>query len=190
MELDYAFLEVSNPGNKPLVPDVPTDVPPPTSMDYVNRYLAYLMLPDKEEWEVYTYGERMASMIEIDKIEGTRVTSHEFNQLEKVTQTLKETGDTNRGIIAIGKAEDLIIKHPPCMRLIQMKVRYGALHMSLYFRSWDAWGGLPSNLAALQLMKESIASDLGVQDGKIFAASMGLHVYENEWEYARAVTGV
>ena len=59
-ELDIAFLEVTNPDTRPLVPDVPDGVPPPTSVQYVNSYLEYLITPLKKEWEDYTYGERIA----------------------------------------------------------------------------------------------------------------------------------
>ena len=73
------------------------------------------------------------------------------------------------------------------MRMLQFKVRYGKLHMFAYFRSWDAWGGLPSNLGALQLVKEFLGRQIGAEDGKIFASSMGLHVYNGEWELANRV---
>ena len=188
-EPDYIFIEITNPSNRPLIPTTPEGVPAPTSMDYVNRYMQYLTSPYKEEWEDYTYGERMASMIEIDKVEGQRISALDFNQLERVIEILKETPETNRAVIVIGKAEDLVLEHPPCMITIQLKVRYGELHMLVVFRSWDAWGGLPSNLAALQLMKEYIGKEIGVKDGKIFATSFGLHVYDGEWEIARKVTG-
>jgi len=195
LELDFAVLEVTNPSNRPLVPDVPEGLPPPTSMAYVNKYLAYLITPYKSEWEDYTYGERMAGQIKIDRIEGQRVSALDFNQLDIIQKFLKETPGTNRSIIEVGKPEDLILENPPCMRLLQFKVRYEQLHLFVYFRSWDAWGGLPSNLAALQLLKEhlvGVLSKTGYQftDGKIFAASMGLHVYSTEWDLARKVVGI
>lgn len=182
-------MEITNPSMRPLVPTVPGDIPPPTDMEYVNRYLVYMMSPFKEEWESYTYGARMAGMSKIDMVEGQRVSSLDFNQLDRVIQILKETPESNRANIVIARAEDLLLEHPPCMRSIQFKVRYNQLHMSLYFRSWDAWGGFPSNLAALQLVKEHVGNEVGVKDGKIFAASMGLHVYDGEWELAEKLIG-
>ncbi len=204
-ELDYLNILITNPGNRPLIPDVPEGVPPPTSMKYVNEYLGYLMTPFKDDLEDYTYGERMTSTIDIskisgveeghinpdmviiDQIEGARM-NEDIDQLGTITSFLKDTPGTNRSIITIGRDRDLVLTHPPCMRLLQFKGRYGALHLSLYFRSWDIWGGLPSNLAALQLMKEHIAKEAGLKDGVIIAASMGAHVYNGEWELAEMVT--
>lgn len=194
MELDHVVLEIAKPSMRPLVPDVPEGVPPPVDMRYVNRYVGYIITADKTADEQYTYGERVAGEINvevspemehIDKIEGERISSFSFNQLEKISEFLGETPETNRCIIEVGKAEDLLLKHPPCLRLMHFKVRYGQLHLYVYFRSWDAWAGLPGNLAAFQLLKEYLARQFKVDDGKIFASSLGLHVYSGQWKYAK-----
>jgi len=208
-ELDVVFIRVRKPSNRPLVPDVPEGIPPPTSIKYVNTYLEYLITPFKKEWEDYTYGTRIAGrlgvpedygtgvdvklkdMSKIDIVEGQRVSSLDISQFDIIRKFLKETPETNRAIIEVGKPEDLLLEHPPCMRLMHFKVRYNKLHLWLYFRSWDAWGGLPANLAALQLVKEFVGKELNVEDGEIYAMSAGLHLYEGEWELAKQViTGV
>lgn len=67
------------------------------------------------------------------------------------------------------------------------RISDGALHFIVYFRSWDLWGGFPSNLGGLQLMKEYMASEIGVKDGEIVAASKGLHLYDYTWDLAKQV---
>jgi thymidylate synthase len=57
----------------------------------------------------------------------------------------------------------------------------------VYFRSWDLWAGFPSNLAAIQLLKEYMASEIGVEDGELVAMSKGLHLYDYAWDLAKAV---
>jgi thymidylate synthase len=83
---------------------------------------------------------------------------------------------------------DIKLVDPPCLRIIDTRIRYGKLHFMIYFRSWDLWAGLPSNLAGLQLLKEYMASEIGVEDGEIIACSKGLHLYEYVWEFAQTRT--
>ena len=56
-ELDFVVVQVRSPGIRPLTPDVPEGVPPPTSMEYIEDYLPYLMTSQKGEGEQYTYGQ-------------------------------------------------------------------------------------------------------------------------------------
>jgi thymidylate synthase len=83
---------------------------------------------------------------------------------------------------------DIKLADPPCLRLIDTRVRYGKLHFILYFRSWDLWGGFPSNLGGLQLVKQYMAEEIGVRDGEMIAASKGLHLYEYAWDLAKTRT--
>jgi thymidylate synthase len=139
-------------------------------------------------------------MHHIDAKEGQRASALDFNQFETITKFLKETPETNRAIVEIGKAEDLLMDDPPCLRVYQFKIRYGCLYMLLYFRSWDIWGGFPSNLAAYQMLKESLLNELNehyekvnhpiiknglITDGEMLATSVGAHIYSGEWKYAR-----
>ena len=170
-ELDFIILQVKHPGNKPLVPDVPMGVPSPSSMDYIEDYLQYLMTSFKAEKEQYTYGEDLES------------------QIPQLIQMYKMDGhNTNQGFMAIGSKESIKLPDPPCLRGIDTRVLNGKLNFIVYFRSWDLWAGFPSNLAAIQLLKEYVASEIGVDDGEIIALSKGLHLYDYAWDLARAST--
>ncbi len=167
-ELDLVVVQVSNPGNRPLIPDVPQGVPPPTSMEYVESYLPYLMTAHKGKGEQYTYGQYLEE------------------QIPKVIEMYKKDGyDTNQAFMAVGDKESISLSDPPCLRAIDTRVRDGRLKFIVYFRSWDLWAGFPSNLAAIQLLKEYMASEIGVDDGELLAMSKGLHLYEYSWELAR-----
>jgi thymidylate synthase len=37
----------------------------------------------------------------------------------------------------------------------------------------------------MQLLKEYVASEIGVEDGELMALSKGLHLYDYAWELAR-----
>ena len=113
----------------------------------------------------------------------------EVNQVEEVIRMYKTHGfGTNQAVMEIGMPSDIKLADPPCLRIIDTRVRYGKLHFMLYFRSWDLWGGFPSNLGGLQLVKQYMASEIGVEDGEIIACSKGLHLYEYSWELAQTRT--
>jgi len=172
-ELDLAVVQVSYPGTRPLIPDVPQGVPPPSTMEYVESYLPYLMTAHRRKGEQYTYGQYLEK------------------QIAKVIKIYKEDGyNTNQAFMAVGTSRSLAQKDPPCLRMIDTRVREGRLNFVAYFRSWDLWAGFPSNLAAIQLLKEYMAGEIGVEDGELIAMSKGLHLYEYAWDLAKAVVRV
>jgi thymidylate synthase len=167
-ELDFVVVKVRNPETRPLIPAVPQGVPPPTSMEYVESYLPYLMTAHKGEGEQYTYGQYLEK------------------QIPEVIRMYKEDGfNTNQAFMAVGDDQSISLDDPPCLRGIDTKIRNNKLHLFVYFRSWDLWAGFPSNLAAIQLLKEYMAGEIGVDDGELIATSKGLHLYEYAWELAR-----
>lgn len=172
-ELDFVVVQVKKPGLRPLTPTVPLGVPPPTSMEYVESYLPYLMTAHKAEEEQYTYGQYLEK------------------QITEVIRMYTEDGyNTNQAFMAVGEGRSIFLSDPPCLRGIDTRIRDDKLHFMVYFRSWDLWAGFPSNLAAIQLLKEYIASEIGVDDGELIAMSKGLHLYEYSWELARTTAGM
>ena len=172
-ELDFVVVQVRYPGTRPLVPDVPQGVPPPTSMDYIESYLPYLMTAHKAEGEQYTYGQYLEK------------------QITEVIKMYKEDGyNTNQAFMAVGDSQSIYLSDPPCLRAIDTRIRNDKLNFIVYFRSWDLWAGFPSNLAALQLLKEYMASEIGVADGDLIASSKGLHLYDYAWDLARATVRI
>jgi len=169
-ELDFTVIKIEYPGSRPLVPDTPSGIPPPTTQDYVEGYLQYLMTNHKEVNEQYTYGEDIGP------------------QLLEIISMYKEGGyETNQACLSVGDRHSIYLEHSQCLRLIDTRVRYGKLHFFVYFRSWDLWAGFPSNLAAIQLLKEYMADEIGVGDGELFALSKGLHLYDHTWGLARTL---
>lgn len=169
-ELDFIVVKVRNPGTRPLTPDVPQGVPAPTTMEYIESYLPYLMTAHKREGEQYTYGQYLEK------------------QITEVIKMYREDGfNTNQAFMAVGDSQSIYLADPPCLRAIDTRIRDDRLHFVVYFRSWDLWAGFPSNLAAIQLLKEYMACEIGVEDGELIASSKGLHLYEYTWDLARLV---
>lgn len=166
--LDFVVVHIKKPGIRPLIPDVPQGIAPPTSMKYIEDYLPYLMTAHKSNQEQYTYGQYLEK------------------QIPEVIRLYKEDGyNTNQAFMAVGEADSLFLSDPPCLRAIDTRIRDGKLHFFVYFRSWDLWAGFPSNLAAIQLLKEYMADEIGINDGELIASSKGLHLYDYAWELAK-----
>lgn len=173
LEFNYITVHIKHPGTRPLLPDIPPalGIPNPVADGYLEEYLPYLMTAEKKPGEDYTYGQYLAP------------------QIPEVIRMYREDGyGTNQAYMAVGDHNSIMLADPPCLRGIDTRISEGKLHFVLYFRSWDLWNGFPANLGGIQLMKEYMAEEIGVQDGEIIAASKGLHLYDYVWELARLRT--
>jgi len=195
LEFDLACVHVKKPAHQ-IIPIIPEgmNIPSPTDMDYIQGYLSYLLTGTKTDTEDYTYGERLVdAKVRVKETKDGKDMINEIslhvNQVEEVIKMYKTQGfGTNQATMEIGMPSDIHLEDPPCLRLIDTRIRNNKLHFILYFRSWDLWGGFPSNLGGLQLVKKYMADEIGVEDGEIIALSKGLHLYEYSWELAKMRT--
>lgn len=170
LEFDYVTIRVEYPGSRPLVPDVPIGVPAPVTQEYIDGYLPYLMCGSRSSNEDYTYGQDLEE------------------QIPQVIRMYKEDGyNTNQAFMAVGSKDSIRLRDPQCLRGIDTRILDGKLHFIVYFRSWDLWGGFPANLGGIQILKEYMASEIGVKDGELIASSKGLHLYDHCWDLAKTV---
>jgi len=199
LEFDYITIQIKYPGIRPLIPDIPASlgIPNPVADGYIEEYLPYLMTNMKQPNEDYTYGERLAGweyywMHPEDRSNSfipEDVNRSSVNQIDEVIRMYKRQGyGTNQAAMSISTPSDILLGDPPCLRHIDTRIKDGKLHFMVYFRSWDLWNGLPANLGGIQLLKEYMASEIGVEDGEIIAASKGLHLYDYAWELAQLRT--
>lgn len=185
LEFDHITVHIKYPGTRPLLPDIPPQlgIPNPVTEGYLEEYLPYLMTSVRQSGEDYTYGERLAGWC-YDYGYALVV-----NQIEEVISMYKGGGHlTNQACMEVAVPSDIDLKDPPCLRLIDTRIQDDKLHFIVYFRSWDLWGGFPANLGAIQLLKEYMAGEIGVEDGEIIASSKGLHLYDYIWELAKLRT--
>jgi len=169
-EIPFVVVHIKSPGIRPLAPTVPPGVPSPATDDNIQQYMSYLMTDDVQPNEQYTYGEDLAP------------------QIEEVIRRYKTDGyDTNQCCMSVGSRQSLWLADPQCCRVLDTRIQDNTLHFMLYFRSWDLWGGFPTNLGGLQMLKEYMAEAIGVKDGDIIATSKGLHIYDHAWDLARMV---
>jgi len=200
LEFDYVTVHIKYPGVKPMIPDIPASlgIPNPVADGYIEEYLPYLMTPEKKPNEDYTYGERLAGWSYLAFSNGDssrrdvsdhRIENRVVNQIESVIDMYRTKGyGTNQAAMTVSIPSDILLGDPPCLRHIDTRISHGKLHFFVYFRSWDLWNGFPANLGGLQLLKEYMAGEIGVEDGEIIAASKGLHLYDYVWELAQLRT--
>ena len=163
-------IEIAHPENRPLVSDKA-----PCDMKYILWYaLTYLWCGEKQD-ETYTYGSRLREPV--DQVEEAVKRYVEERRDRQVTLVVRLPKDIKKHLGAE--------KHePPCLSLIDTEVLDGKMHLTCYFRSWDAYAGLPANIAGLQIFNEAFVSEintrgnLSLETGKLIFHSKNCHIYE------------
>jgi thymidylate synthase len=164
-------IEITHPENRPLVSDKA-----PCDIKYVQGYaLEYLWCGEKQDEETYTYGSRL---------------NHPINQIEEaVERYVQEQRDRQVTLVIrlpedIRKSIDTRRHEPPCLSLIDTEILEGKMHLTCYFRSWDAYAGLPANIAGLQLFNEAFVKEINsrgnllLETGKLIFHSKNCHIYQ------------
>jgi len=165
---------VEYPETRPLAPILPEGQTGVTDDDYICKYFGeYIMNPYKAPNEEYSYGEFI------------------YPHLENIVKMLKKTPQTNHAVINIGdslvyergpKMEYPHAKHyenPPCLRCITWQVNNDdTVTIAVFFRSWDIYAGMPTNLGGMQLLNEYICGEIGRETGPMIVYSSGAHVYD------------
>ena len=164
-------IEITNPANRPLL-----DFMAPCDMKYVQWYaLKYLWSGEIDE-ETYTYGSRMRDPI--DQVEEAVKRYVEEIQDRQVTFVIRLPEDIKKWLTKDRKHE------PPCLSIIDTEISDNKLHLTCYFRSWDAYAGLPANIAGIQMFNEALVSEINrranmnLETGKLIFHSKNCHIYE------------
>jgi len=116
--------------------------------------------PEPGQWD-YSYGERLA----------------EGNQIENVIRKLKRHPQTRQATCVLYRPEDTESENPPCMCLVDFKLRDGGLHVYAVFRSNDMENAYPSNYYDLLMLGYRVAEELEVPVKQITTFSISAHVY-------------
>lgn len=190
MEFDWVDVHITQPWLEPLLPRIPEQlsIAPPADQEYLGKYVCYLMTSDKKEGEQYTYGSRLVEGLNPYDICFEEIST--INQIERIIKTYKKYGyRNNQMVLQIGQPSDILLNDPPCLRTIDTRIQDGALHFFPYFRSWDLYNGFPVNLAGIEILKQYMASEIGVENGEMIATSKGLHLYDHCWEIVECLRG-
>jgi len=179
-------IEILHPESRPLVSDKS-----PCDMKYVQGYaLEYLWLGECAETEVYTYGSRLRKPInQVDEIINAIIKNSNNRQLTMVIR-VPEDAVMYRYEKQIIDSLPITIKkkhEPPCLSIIDVEVLNSKVNMTFYFRSWDAYAGLPANIAGLFLFMESFVKEinergnLNYETGQMIFHTKNAHIYKRQY---------
>ena len=199
LELDYITVHIKKPDTLPLIPKISErySIPDPVAENYLDSYILYLMTDQKDENEAYSYGSRLCYVSLVSELlfyKDSQIKKHikdtHFNQIDEIVWTYKNKGHrNNQMVLQIAQPSDLILYDPPCLRHIFVRIQSNKLHFFPFFRSNDLWGGFPANLAGIEILKQYMASEIGVENGEIIYSCSGLHLYDYVWESAKILRG-
>jgi thymidylate synthase len=185
-----ATIVISHPEVRPLWNDKA-----PTDYKYVGAYWdRYLWFNAREPDEHYTYGSRLNEPINQIEEAINRLATQPMDR--QVTLVIRRPED-------ISKTSPLIDGHqvldehghpvkwdPPCWTLLDLDIEpldegHFKINVIVYFRSWDAFAGFPSNVAGIQLFMEKFVQELNKRSqytfttGEMTCISKNIHIY---WE--------
>ena len=183
-ELDLTTIHIKKPYTRPLACSLPSIKP--TSEEGIEKYFwNYIMEPDfADPLEAKNNEYKYASWIEPSWYHCCELLAN-------------GGGGCNQATISLGKGpnDDAPFTHPPCLRVIDMRLNEDELSFIIYFRSWDLIAGLPENLGGIQMLKAACVELLQdmtgrmIYDGPIVAISKGLHIYDHFWDTAKHEVG-
>lgn len=110
------------------------------------------------------------------------------NQLQSIIRILGEKSSSRQAVIQLFDAKDILKprKDIPCTCTLQFLIRKQKLHMFTSMRSNDAYLGLPHDVFAFTMIQEVVARSLKCEIGEYKHYVTSLHLYENNFEEAKA----
>ncbi len=149
----------------------------PLTREQLDAYYPQLLTSHRPENIAYTYGERL----------------FDFNgrdQVAEMIDALRETRYSRRAVAGLwDPARDARSVDPPCLNLVQARIRDGKLYLTAYFRSHDVFRAWLMNAFGLRTLQAQIAQRVGdCMIGDLVIVSQSAHIYADSWEAARAIT--
>jgi thymidylate synthase len=137
-------------------------------------YLGQLIEAQPPQGVSYTYGSRL------------RAFGGALDQVQALIDDLRASPNSRRAVASLwSPASDPGTANPPCLNLVQARLRAGQLHMTAYFRSHDIYRAWPTNAYGLRALQGLIAERLSVTAGELTIHSLSAHIYAHDWQAAR-----
>lgn len=176
-------IHISHPENLPLVGDFS-----PTDMKHVQEYGLTYLYSDFLGEHPYTYGWRL---------------QHPVDQKEELIKAILKNPNNRQLTMTIRIPEDAYginpvtkEKHePPCLTMMDFEVLNGKVNLTCYFRSWDAFAGLPENIAGIFLYLQAFVADVNerlpedkqLKTGEMMFHSKNCHIYKRQYKLVEEI---
>jgi thymidylate synthase len=169
-------IEIAHPEDRPLVDDKCIT----TNMEKVQNYTLEYLWTDSRKDETYTYGSRLRTPVD---------------QIQKIVETLSKEPSNRQLTMTVRIPSDVDNEHPPCLTFIDLDTEFMGsycytVHTHCYFRSWDAYAGLPENIAGLQLFIEALVAEAQqltskyeFYTGRMILTSKNCHLYKRQYDF-------
>lgn len=146
-----------------------------TLQDGYTGYLKQLLSPEVDDGVAYTYGSRLRSY-------------HGIDQIAQIADELFQEGSSRRAVACLWDVEkDSKNPSPPCLNLIQARLRQGKVYVTAYFRSHDVYRAWAVNAYGLRAFQGELATALYAGIGDLALFSQSAHVYSHDWQAATEV---
>ncbi len=148
----------------------------PLTRAQLDAYLPQLLTRERPEDVAYTYGERLFDFDGCD-------------QIAAMADELRAARYSRRAVAALwDPARDAGASDPPCLTLLQARVREDKLFLTAYFRSHDIFRAWLMNAFGLRALQAELARRVEVSAlGDLVILSHSAHIYADSWEAARTV---
>lgn len=114
-----------------------------------------------------------------------------IDQISEIIKLLRRDPNTRRAVVQLWNAADLVnqdSKDLACNTQLVFAVKNGALDMTTFNRSNDAWYGYAgANIVHMTIIQEFIARTLEIPVGRYFTVTNNLHLYTELYDASKFV---
>ncbi|MCL4393479.1 MAG: thymidylate synthase [Chloroflexi bacterium] len=148
----------------------------PLTREQLQAYYPQLLTSERPPDIAYTYGERLFDF-------GGR------DQVAAMVDELRRARYSRRSVAGLwDPTRDAGSSDPPCLNVVQARVRDDRLFLTAYFRSHDIFRAWLTNAFGLRRLQQEIAGRLSdCMLGDLVIVSQSAHIYADSWDAARAI---
>lgn len=153
----------------------------PLTKNQINEFANLLLDEEQANWGGFIPGKRLNNFLG-------------YKQWDEVCKKLKERSETRRAsIILCEPSRDWHDKRPPCLLLIDFKIRDNKLHLTAVIRSNDMFKVWPANAYSLAKLLEKTCErlkEIQVRPGSLNILSISAHIYEDDMKKLESVLNI